>query len=273
VQQQQSQGLSVVASSVSPVAPITALKPANAAASFEGSFIPLPELLEIRRRLKGFNPLFPQGWDQQAEAPILERPFVQQIGGFKFNGYCLEPAGLMFLASVVRRRRPRVILECGAGISTLFLADVLREVHGNNSDIRYLTLEEGADVAAKMTASIAAAGFQRFAKVINLPLAETMAGGRRTMWYDLDDAQLRDVTGGQPIDMILLDGPSGNHGSRFAAVPLLHPHARNGACFFLDDALRDNELEIGRQWSELPYVELLGLKAVGKGMLAGLYSL
>jgi predicted O-methyltransferase YrrM len=272
VQQQQSQSLSVVASSVSSAAPPSALKPA-AAAPFEGSLIPLPELLEIRRRIKGFNPLFPQGWDQKAEAPILERPFVQQIGGFKFNGYCLEPAGLMFLASVVRRRRPRVILECGAGISTLFLADVLREVHGKESDIRYLTLEEGEDVAAKMTASIAAAGFQRFAKVINLPLAETTAGNRRTMWYDLDDTQLRDMTGGQPIDMILLDGPSGNHGSRFAAVPMLHPHARNGACFFLDDALRDNELEIGRQWAELPYVDLLGLKAVGKGMLVGQYSL
>jgi predicted O-methyltransferase YrrM len=267
--QQQQQSLSVVASSTQQPAPPSV----KASPSFEASLIPLGELLEIRRRLKGYNPLFPQGWDAQAEAPILERPFVQSIGGFKFNGYCLEPAGLMFLASVVRRRRPKVILECGAGISTLFLADVLSEVHGKGADIRYITLEEGPEVAAKMTASIAKSGFQGFAKVLNLPLAETMAGGRRTMWYDLDDTRLRDVTGGQPIDMILLDGPSGNHGSRFAAVPMLHPHARKGTCFFLDDALRDNELEIGRQWSELPYVDLLGLKAVGKGMLAGLYSM
>lgn len=257
------QAFSVVSSSA-----VQSPKPVSA---FESSLIPLDELLEIRRRLKGYNPLFPQGWDVASEQAVLARPFVQSMGGFKFNGYCLEPAGLMFLASVVRQRRPKIIVECGAGISTLFLADVLKEIHGEGAGIRYITLEESADVANKMTASIAKCGFQRFARILNLPLAETQAGGRRSKWYDLDDVQLRDITGGQPIDMILLDGPSGNHGSRFAAVPILHPHVRKGTCFFLDDALRDNELEIGRQWAELPYVEMLGLKAVGKGMLAGAY--
>ncbi len=195
-------------------------------------------------------------------------------GAGDVNAYGPELAAIMFLARVVRSQRPRIILECGAGISTLFLAGLLSDVHGRDAaDIRYITLEDSDDVAAKMTASIAKSGFEHFASVLTLPLAETAEGGRRTLWYDLDDAVLRDLTGGRALDMMLLAGPSGPHSSRFAAVPRLRPHARTGTCFFLDDARRDSEPEIARSWAALPYVELLGRKDVGEGLLAGQYRL
>jgi hypothetical protein len=222
-------------------------------------------------RLHG--PAAPESLDELLES-LLSPPVPDGAGeAGDFNAYGPELAAIMFLARVVRRQRPRLILECGAGISTLFLAGVLSDVHGRDGDIRYITLEESADVAAKMTASIAKGGFQRFTSVITLPLAETAEGGRRTLWYDLDDAMLRDLTGGRPLDMMLLAGPSDPHSSRFAAVPRLLPHARSGTCFFLDDAQRAGELEIARHWAARPYVELLGLKDVGEGLLAGQYRL
>jgi hypothetical protein len=68
----QQQSRSVVASSTQQSEPPSV----KASPSFETSLIPLGELLEISRRLKGYNPFSPQGWDAQAEAPILDRPFV-----------------------------------------------------------------------------------------------------------------------------------------------------------------------------------------------------
>ena len=67
----------------------------------------------------------------------------------------------------------------------------------------------------------------------------------------------------------MIDGPAGPAGVRFGTLPLVQGYVRDGARFVLDDALRDGELAIARDWATLPYANVAGIRLIEKGLLVG----
>lgn len=145
------------------------------------------------------------------------------------------------LASFLERRKPKVVLETGSGVSTLILARYAKQYHA-----QVHTLEHSAEYAAKTTALL-----KRFGTPLQVPyspLKETDYG----VFYRT--ALPKD------IEFLLIDAPPVKYG-REAVMPLVKPYLVPGATVWLDDAYREHEQAITRKWRlrTLPFPKGLGV--------------
>ena len=90
--------------------------------------------------------------------------------------------------------------------------------------------------------------------------------------YCIDLEQVKRHLDGRALDWVLIDGPAGPEGCRDTTLPGVISLCRDGARWFLDDALRDGELKILRDWSRLRGVYLEGIYPIGKGLATGRIS-
>jgi predicted O-methyltransferase YrrM len=175
----------------------------------------------------------------QLELAGVLPPFPHQ--GFEITG---EEAAFLF--QLIRRRRPKLILELGGGSSTVLFAAALRA----NGSGRLVSIEHD-EAHAKLTAQLLeqAELSDRVEQVV-APLAPCTAGGRTTSWYDLE-AFLRRLD--DKVDLLFVDGPPGKMQSlsRYPALPMLAAHLAPHALVFVDDGGRDDEIAMIERWREL----------------------
>ena len=101
-------------------------------------------------------------------------------------------------------------------------------------------------------------------RFIHAPLRSQVIEDTPTTCYTFDPVEWTDKP-----DFVVIDGPAAEAGARFGTLPFAHSIAKSGARFYLDDALRDGELDTARRWSRLAYVRIEGLMPTEKGMLVG----
>jgi len=154
---------------------------------------------------------------------------------------------LKLIVDHVLEHKPKVVLECSSGVSSVVLAKAL----ALNGEGKLWSLENGVEYAQRTRDQL-----QRFelsnATVLDAPLQAIKINEVEYQWYDL--AKLPDFR----IDMLVIDGPAGfiQKNSRYPALPLLLEKLADNAVIFLDDAARDDELELVRQWQrEFPHFE------------------
>ncbi|MES9838163.1 MAG: class I SAM-dependent methyltransferase [Candidatus Thiodiazotropha sp.] len=154
-------------------------------------------------------------------------------------------AGADFIQLIVDaclNNRPKQILECSSGLTTLMLARCCQI----NGDGHVVSLEDGLQYADDTRGYIDRYGLGDFASVIHAPLQETAVDGNSYQWYSTD------AIPGTAIDMLVIDGPSGfiQKHSRYPALPLCHPRLSEHCVIFLDDAAREDEQAIVALWRE-----------------------
>lgn len=160
------------------------------------------------------------------------------------------------------RYKPRLILECGAGISTLMLAAYAAKTykeHGGNYKV--ISLEQDQGFMERVEDQLKGSGLSEWVQLIYAPLDDRAI-------YDIDSLG-NVLTPQTKIDWILVDGPAGPPGCRFHTLPIFIKFCRTGARWFLDDAFRDAELGILGQWDNLPDISVEGIYPVGKGLAKG----
>lgn len=165
---------------------------------------------------------------------------------------CADFLGL--IAQNILTEKPANILECGSGMTTLVMARACQM----NSRGHVFSLENGEEYAQKSRDVLAAYGLSAYATVIHAPLVNYSVNEKDYQWYSLDECSVQD------IDMFVIDGPPGfiQKHSRYPALPLLFNKLSDGCQVFLDDAGRQEELEIVQLWQQqLPgcdfgYIEL-----------------
>ena len=88
-------------------------------------------------------------------------------------------------------------------------------------------------------------GLEKFATVVDAPLKDYRIGGTEYRWYDIPDGEID-----EPIDVLLVDGPPGTTGpmARYPAVPVLLDRLSTLATVLVDDANRDDEVEMTSLW-------------------------
>ncbi|MET0072595.1 MAG: class I SAM-dependent methyltransferase [Candidatus Thiodiazotropha sp.] len=154
-------------------------------------------------------------------------------------------AGADFIQLIVDaclNHRPKQILECSSGLTTLMLARCCQI----NGDGHVISLEDGLQYADSTRGYIDRYGLDDFASVIHAPLQETVVDGNGYKWYSTD------AIAETAIDMLVIDGPSGfiQKHSRYPALPLCHPRLSEHCLIFLDDAAREDEQAIVALWRE-----------------------
>ena len=166
-------------------------------------------------------------------------PFPHQ--GFEITG---EEAAYFF--HLIRRQRPKLIVELGSGSSTVLFAAALRANGGG----RIISIEHDRTHAKHTTTLLEQAGLTERVQLVFAPLADLTLGGRSFQWYDLGALLMRLP---EKIDLLFVDGPPGKVQSlsRYPALPIFARHLSPRALVIVDDGAREDEIEMVELWRDL----------------------
>ena len=158
------------------------------------------------------------------------------------RGWAASPDLLMVLVDLVITERPSLVVECGSGASTLWLALAIRRFE---IDGRIIALEHDPVFGSKTRDFLARHDVWDLAEVRDAPLESVSLGGETYSWYARrawDDLA--------EIDLLFVDGPPATtgHQARYPALPLLSGSLSAVATVVLDDLVVPDMQEVLRLW-------------------------
>jgi len=158
------------------------------------------------------------------------------------RGWAASPDLLLVLVDQVITQRPRLVVECGSGASTLWFALALRRF---GIDGRIVALDHDPVFAGKTRDFLARHGVSDLAEVRDAPLEDFSLADGTYSWYAR--RAWEDLTG---IDLLFVDGPPAATGSkaRYPALPLLRRALNPAAAVVLDDLVVPDMQETLRLW-------------------------
>lgn len=193
----------------------------------------------------------------QAEVQTLHRHQFNQFEAYHYlrdrlklhdgiphtTDWSAAPDFLKLIVDHCLHHKPKTIVECSSGTTTLMLARCC-EMNGGG---QVVSLENGGDYAEMSRGHLQRYGVASQATVLHAPLSPYEINGLRYEWYDI--GALPDGS----IDMLVIDGPPGfiQPHSRYPALPLLKDKLAEGCVIFMDDAARPDEKEIVDRWQAL----------------------
>ena len=169
--------------------------------------------------------------------------------------WAMDPVSMLSLLREVLSRKPRLILECGSGTSTVWLAAALRRIGSG----RLVSLDHLEEYAQPTRDALVAQGFEDIAEVRCAPLVQLEVADEAFKWYD--PVTVSDLL---EIDVLIVDGPPKGTGeqARYPALPLMANRLQAGALIVLDDTDRPEEGKIMERWQD-SFAELGSQRAVG----------
>ncbi len=178
------------------------------------------------------------------------------------RGWAASPDLLVVLVDLVITERPSLVVECGSGASTLWLALAMRRFE---IDGRIIALDHDPVFGGKTRDILARHDVRDLAEVRDAPLESFSLDGETYSWYAR--RAWEDLTG---IDLLFVDGPPAatGHQARYPALPLLSGSLSPVATAVLDDLVVQDMQEVLRRWLDAyPDFgsEILPLEKAGRG--------
>jgi predicted O-methyltransferase YrrM len=158
------------------------------------------------------------------------------------RGWAASPDLLMVLVDLVITERPSLVVECGSGASTLWLALAMQRFE---IDGRIIALEHDPVFGGQTREFLARHDVRDLAEVRDAPLESFSLDGQTYSWYA--KRAWEDLTG---IDLLFVDGPPAatGHRARYPALPLLGGSLSPVATAVLDDLVVPDMQEVLRLW-------------------------
>jgi hypothetical protein len=178
------------------------------------------------------------------------------------RGWAASPDFLRNVMEHALSQRPRQIVECSSGISTVVLARCVQM----NGEGHVYSLEHDRTFADKTRTLLRQQGLESYATVIDAPLTQTDLENWGGRWYSTD-ALPKTLS----IDLLVIDGPPIDtaKAARYPAIPVLGPKFHNGTAVFLDDANRADESWAVEKWLQAyPQLRRLQTPQCEKGCAA-----
>jgi predicted O-methyltransferase YrrM len=158
------------------------------------------------------------------------------------RGWAASPDLLVVLVDLVITGRPSLIVECGSGASTLWLALAMRRFE---IDGRIIALDHDPVFGGKTRGLLARHDVGDLAEVRDAPLESFSLDGETYSWYAR--RAWEDLTG---IDLLFVDGPPATtgHQARYPALPLLSGSLSPVVTVVLDDLVVPDMQKVLRLW-------------------------
>jgi predicted O-methyltransferase YrrM len=158
------------------------------------------------------------------------------------RGWAASPDLLLVLVDLVITGRPSLVVECGSGASTLWLALAMRKF---KIDGRIIALDHDPVFGGKTRDFLARHDVGDLAEVRDAPLESFSLDGQTYSWYAR--RAWEDLKG---IDLLFVDGPPATtgHQARYPALPLLSGSLSPVATAVLDDLIVPDMQKVLRLW-------------------------
>jgi predicted O-methyltransferase YrrM len=158
------------------------------------------------------------------------------------RGWAASPDLLMVLVDLVIAERPSLVVECGSGASTLWLALAMRRF---KIDGRIIALDHDPVFGGKTRDLLSRHDVSDLAEVRDAPLESFSVDGGTYSWYAR--RAWEDLTG---IDLLFVDGPPATtgHQARYPALPLLSRSLSPVATAVLDDLVVPDMQKVLQRW-------------------------
>ena len=172
----------------------------------------------------------------------LNQPYPMPFGG----SWALTPDAAVLLAREIAIRRPNTIVELGSGVSTVMVGRLLQQMGCGH----LISLDHDPEWAKETRRNILANGLQDYVEVLDAPLVRQQFDGKDFVWYQIPE-QLRHI---EQIDMLTVDGPPQTTDAtvlaRYPALPAFVDQFSEHAVIYIDDAKRDTEQEMIKEWQQ-----------------------
>lgn len=158
----------------------------------------------------------------------------------RLDEYTCEEVLLQILAKEVARIRPRLIVECGSGMSTLVMAKALQAC--GLKDSRIIALEHEEVYLKRTKGWLKQEKVEGYVHVLDAPIGIEGWYSPKS-WTELCDALTMDgaVFPLFPIDLLFVDGPPRPY-SRDPALQRFRPYLRSGAMVIVPDLKQDQTM-------------------------------
>lgn len=189
---------------------------------------------------------------QKQNAMINLTPLLQ--GAFApFGQWAMEPVHLFNLLAHIQSTKTNVIVECGAGASTLMIGNLLRQ----KGQGRIFSLEEDLDWFRFMSRHIDSQDLSSHVTLVHAPLEPCAINGESLVeWYSTERVN-EALSSVDHIDVLIVDGPKSMTAlSRFPALPVFLPKINSDTLLILDDVNRSQEQTVLSEWQKLCALEI-----------------
>ena len=158
------------------------------------------------------------------------------------RGWAASPDLIAVLVDLVITERPALVVECGSGVSTIWLALAMRRF---KIDGHIIALDHDPVFGAKTRDFLVRHDVQDLAEVRDAPLESFSLDGEDYPWYAR--SAWADLTG---IDLLFVDGPPATTGNqaRYPALPLLSGSLSPTAIAVLDDLVVPDTQKLLQRW-------------------------
>lgn len=194
-----------------------------------------------------FQKYFQQIYEIQQDTLAMQSlaPFSQTY--LPWSDSSMRPTALVAVLNDILINKRVSIVECGGGISTLYIARLLKEKGG-----KLYTLEHEKKWANFLEEQLKDEALDKFVSIIASPLISTHLAIDNNQWYDTNI--LSQFFSNQSIDMLLVDGPPAYKKqlkcARYPAVPYFKPFLADDYTIILDDINREGEQKVLIKWEE-----------------------
>lgn len=179
--------------------------------------------------------------------PLLRGVFVP------FGQWAMEPVHLFNLLAHIQSTETNVLVECGAGASTLIIGNLLRQ----KGQGHIFSLEENLEWHRFMSRHIESQNLGSHVTLVHAPLEPYAINGEDLVeWYSMERAKevLSQI---DHIDVLIVDGPKSISAlSRFPALPVFLPKINSDTLLILDDVNRSHEQAVLSEWQKLCALEI-----------------
>jgi hypothetical protein len=163
-----------------------------------------------------------------------------------WSGWTMPPAAILTVVNDILLNHRATVVECGAGLSTLYAAKALSLQGG-----RLISIESDPAWAERVAGQINEFGLAPHALVVNARLTEWAHRGETYLWYDVATVEER-LAAAAPVDLLVVDGPSRSvcRHARYPALPVVKPHLGHSYGIILHDIDRPDEREVVDRWRQ-----------------------
>jgi len=159
------------------------------------------------------------------------------------RGAAVSPDLALLLYELVHTHEPALVVELGAGVSTLVLGYALGSVGSG----RLIAFEHDAAQAQRTADLVRRHRLEHQVQVVHAGLQETRLAGEAWQWYG---PEIEETLVGQRARLVFIDGPPGSLQplARYPARRRLAPFLADDAIVVLDDIARPDEWAITERW-------------------------